>query len=201
MKKYLILLIILISLIIPSQAFALINAEIYGGYSFEGEAEIEDTDSASVSGLGYGARIHFYSNIAIIGYGVGGFAQKSPLEGEIKIDSDKEDFDFNRTNYGLDGFINLTIPMIPIHPYVRGGISIYETIETEYEVNGSTETETDKSYFQSYYGGFGLSLKVLPLPVLSVEIFAEYLYEYSILQESEGEFKGHRVNIGALARI
>lgn len=201
MKKYLIVLIILISLIIPTQAFALINGEIYGGYSFEGEAEIEDSDTFSVQGFGYGARLHFYNTFAIIGYGIGGFAQKSPLEGEIKIGSDKEDIDFNKTNYGIDGFVNLAIPLIPVHPYVRGGISIYETIETEFEVSGSTETETEKNYFQSYYGGFGLSFKVLPLPILSVEIFAEYLYEYSILQDSGGEFKGHRVNFGALARI
>ncbi|MBN1501646.1 MAG: hypothetical protein JW982_15920 [Spirochaetes bacterium] len=193
MKK-LIFTAILAVFLMPASVFALVNAEVYGGYSFAGE--ISDTDIDSVKGLGYGFRAHYYDEILILGYGIGGFAQYTPLKGEITILNNTEDVEFNKTVYGFDGFLTLNVPLLPLHPYVRGGFSIYDKTQIVYPSVDDTNVE----YFSSYYGGVGLSLGILPLPVLSVQIFAEYIYEYSALQDSS-EFTGHKVNIGALIRI
>ncbi len=185
---------LLVIFLLPVSAFALVNAEVYGGYSFAGE--ISEIDAESVQGFGYGFRAHFYNEFIIFGYGIGGFAQYSPLEGELKISGDMEPVDFNKTTYGLDGFLTLNVPLLPIHPYMRGGVSIYEKTDVIVDKN----SEENSEMFKSYYGGFGLSLGVLPLPVLSVQIFAEYLYEYSAL-EDDAKFTGHKVHLGALVRL
>lgn len=196
MKKIFLSALIILT-ILPSSVFALVNVEAYGGYTFGGE--ISEVDAESVKGFGFGFRAHYYDEIAIFGWGVGGYAQFSPLNYEMTVMGTDTEADYDRTTLGFDGFITLNIPLIPLHPYVRGGIAAYDKAVTEYTINGVKTTSTESDSFGMYYGGVGLSFSVLPLPILSVQVFGEYLYEYS---DVDGQtLKNHRVNIGAIVRI
>lgn len=195
--KRLIIAVIFFSILIPSSAFALVNVEAYGGYSFGGE--ISDVDAESVKGLGGGFRGHYYDEIAIIGWGAGLYAQFSPLEYDATIGGQDVTVAYDKTTYGVDGFITLNVPLIPLHPYLRAGMSIYDNAVDEYTLNGSKYSTNETEYFNMYYGGIGFSMTVLPLPVISVQVFAEYLYEYS--KSGDQTLKNHRINVGTAIRI
>jgi hypothetical protein len=179
--------------LVPSSAFAIFNAEIYGGYSLG--SNILDVSPESKTGFGYGLRAHYYSTVSVIGYGIGGFAQYSPLEYEYDTGGTTVSAAFDRASYGADLFLVVNIPLFPLHPYARGGSAVYDKVTTEYTLGGQNYKSSDDEYFGMYYGGLGLGLTVLPIPAIDVMVFLEYLYEYS------KDAKNNRINLGALVRL
>lgn len=189
MKKYLLALLVLsLITILPAKSYALVDAEIFGGYTFDGEVSGDNATGEDLSGPNYGFRAHFNNTIVLFDVGLGGFVQYSKLSFDIS----GSDQDVTRTSKGFDGYIKLNLPAIPLKPYVRAGWIIHD--KTEFE--DSTETEWNTGL---YYGA-GVAFSVLPLPVLSVQIYGEYIYNKGDVS-NDSEVVSHTINIGALASI
>jgi len=119
--------------------------------------------------------------------GIGGFYQKSPWE----YDSPVGTFDVTKTMYGVDAIAMLELPIL-IHPYIRAGIAINEKVE----IKTPSGTRSDEKKFNSYYFGLGVALTVFPF----VQVFGEYLYNYSNI-ENNGTLQSNSINIGARLNI
>lgn len=180
---------------VPAASYAIVDASIYGGYSFGGTLDL-DYDSGDLSGWEYGFLAHINTGIPyVFTIGIGGFYQYSPMEYEI---DDKEDA--TRKTYGLDGYFQIDLPFIIINPYIRGGIAIKDETEIEYEVGGTAEDMVKDKYFGSYYFGVGIGYTIFEAAILDLSIFGEYLYTTSKL-EDDVELNGHAVHLGVKLAI
>lgn len=185
-------------LLIPAVSFAIIDASVYGGYSFNGKLETAtSTTDADVKGKQYGVRAHINTGIPMV-FTVGGglFYQLAPLKYDVESTSD----DLTKKTYGFDAYAQLDLPFLPVYPYVRGGIAIQDKLEIGYQVNVGAggvekETKTYDEYFKSSYYGVGLAYSIYDLVVLDLQIFCEYLFTTS-KQEDDVKLKGHAVNLG-----
>ena len=189
---------VIVSLVIlffvPASSYAIVDASIYGGYSFSGTLDIGDK-SGDLDGWEYGFLAHVHTGIPyLFTIGVGGFYQYSPMEYEI---DDKEDA--TRKTYGLDGYFQIDLPFIVINPYIRGGIAIKDETEIENYSTSGEDMVKDK-YFGSYYFGIGIGYIIVDAAVLDVSIFGEYLYTTSKL-EDDVELKGNAVHFGVKLAI
>ena len=174
---------------VATPSYALIDGEVFGGYSFAGKfstpemAGVSGTD-VTVKGFGYGARAHFPDGFFIFTYGVGGYYQRKPLEYSIANQSAK----LINNNYGFDGYFRLDL--IPIvKPYLRAGLSIADYNNAQ---QGNTTVKMKTTYFNSYYTGIGVGFS-LPIPVVTLMIFGEYLYNHQIYS---GKLTGNTMNLG-----
>ena len=175
---------------VSTPSFALIDGEVYGGYNFAGKfsapamAGVTSKD-VKVSGFDYGARAHLTGGLLIVDYGLGGYFQRKPLEYSLS----SKTYELMNINYGFDGFIRLNLPVIPIKPYARAGLSIADYNEAK---QGNTTAKLDTKYFNSYYTGFGVGLS-LPIPVVLLMVYGEYLYNHQIYS---GKLTGNTFNVG-----
>ena len=184
----LILAIFTVLVFVPSASFAIVDLGVYGGYSFGGEIEVEN-ETYDVAGPEYGFIGHVNGTVIpmILSVGIGGFYQKSTLEYEYNNDT----IDLDKTMYGIDAIVMLELPIL-IHPYVRGGIAIKE--ELDFKVNG--EGVTYDETFSSYYVGLGAAFTIFPM----VQVFGEYLYNYST-QEEDSTMMTNSIHVGARLNI
>jgi hypothetical protein len=170
---------------VPS--FALVDGEVYGGLTLGGDYKLSGdgyNKTVNVNGWGYGARAHLTGGLIVVDYGIGGFYQQKPLD--AKIGSTK--FDVTNTSFGGDCFLRLGI--IPVvKPYVRAGLAFADYVESK--ASGVT-TKSNWKGFNSYYTGFGVGL-ALPIPVVTLMVFGEYLYNHQIYS---GKLTGNNINFG-----
>lgn len=167
---------------VPS--FALVDVEGYGGLTFAGKAASGTSETLKVSGWDYGARAHLTGGFIIVDYGVGGYYQQKPLDGKIG----STNFDVSNTSFGGDCFLRLSI--IPVvKPYVRAGLAFADYVETK--ADGGYKKSNWKG-FNSYYTGIGVGL-ALPIPVVTLMVFGEYLYNHQIYS---GKLTGNNINFG-----
>jgi hypothetical protein len=182
--------------ILPVKSFALVDAEIYGGYTFNGDVDDDaSAESDTPKGPSYGFRGHFTSSIIFIKIGLGGFMQYSQLDYDLELGNNTTSVSTDKTTYGLDGYAKLDLPLIPVKPYMRIGVALYDKIESD--ISGSTNSETE--HFNSFYYGIGLAFTVLPLPIVDVQLFGEYLYNKSSFDDTT--IICHNFNVGAQIAI
>ena len=179
----------IVMLLLPTASFAIVDIGAYGGYTFAGKIDQPGIDNADTNGWQYGFIGHLNGSVIpmILSMGVGGFYQKSPLSYTVA----GKDFDLTKTMYGVDAIAMLELPIL-IHPYVRAGIAINEKVE----IKTPCCTSSDEKKFNSYYGGLGVALTVFPF----VQVFGEYLYNYSNI-ENNGTLQSNSINIGARLNI
>lgn len=187
MKKLMFIVLAAVLIFFPVKSFALVDASLYGGYTFSGELKAPAfSTNPSLTGMAYGGRAHFTGAFIILDYGIGGFVQYSPLEYKFADRS----YNSKKTDYGIDAFVGVWI--IPlIEPYVRGGYSFYQKVDV-----GS---DSVAKWFPQYYYGAGLALK-LPLPVLKLQLFVEYLRSAADQKDSI-KLIGNTVNAGVTVGI
>ncbi|PKL39828.1 MAG: hypothetical protein CVV44_06295 [Spirochaetae bacterium HGW-Spirochaetae-1] len=165
-------------LLIPTASFAIVDVGAYGGYAFGTEIEGTNVDPA---GFEYGLDAHLnVTYLVILKLGVGAFYQGSVLKYGSSSDYDKKII-------GLDIYNQVDIPLFPIDPYVKFNTAIWEKVDTSSSYN-STE------FFKAYSIGGGLLFTILPLPVMKVQLFGEYLY--SIAKQDGQKATGHAVHLG-----
>ncbi|MGQ9842181.1 MAG: outer membrane beta-barrel protein [Spirochaetota bacterium] len=175
--------------LLPTASFAIVDVGGYGGYTFAGKIDNPTIDNADTNGWQYGFIGHLNGSVIpmILSMGLGGFYQKSPLSYTVA----GKDFDITKTMYGVDAMAMLELPIL-IHPYVRVGLSINEKVEIKTPLG----TWSDEKKFNSYYFGLGAAFTVFPF----VQVFGEYLYNYSKL-EDDGKLQSNSINVGARLNI
>lgn len=175
--------------LLPTTSFAIVDLGMYGGYTFAGKFDAPNISNADTNGWQYGFIGHLNGSVIpmILSMGIGGFFQRSPLSYTVA----GNDFDLTKTMYGIDAIAMLELPIL-IHPYARAGIAINEKVELKYP-GGSW---SDEKKFNSYYFGLGAAFTVFPF----VQVFGEYLYNYSKL-EDDATLKSNSINIGARLNI
>lgn len=172
---------------IPVSSFAWIDFGIYGGYSLSGYIE-SSSGRLETSGPEYGCMGHLtYSLPLLATVGVGGFYQYSDLS--YKVDSER--YDFQRSVLGVDAFMQIDLPQLPLKPYGRVAAGAVDKVKAEHY------DSTD--YLQNYSAGAGLAW-VQSIEAIKLNIFAEYIYVISIFK---GDKRGssHAVHIGTKVGI
>ncbi len=170
--------------LIPASSYAIVDIGVYGGYAFAGKLETQNF-SETTNGWEYGVLGHInHSFLGVLELGIGGYAQWAPM----KYSVGGKDYDIHKSTYGIDGIALLNLPVLPVMPFVRGGIGVYDKIKVDLPVG----TATDSKYFNNYYGGGGIAVSIFPL----LQVFGEYLYTYS-KQENNTTLKGNAVHLGA----
>ncbi len=153
--RYMLCVVLAAAILVPGRAFALLDLGLFGGYSFGNKIE-ENAATLKPSGGEYGLWAHYTKEVLILNLGIGGYFQQSFLkDGNI---------DYNRQAAGLDAFLQVDLPVVPIMPYIRVGTPIWD------HITGDRES-TD--YFHSAHIGAGLDFSI---PVIPINIFAEYLF-------------------------
>ena len=138
---------------VHQKSHALVDADLYGGYTFSGKLNGED-----VKGPVRGIAVHYNGSfLPTIKIGIGGFYQISELEYEIN----EEDREATRKTLGLD--LNLTADFPLIRPYGRFSWGVVDTFEDEGK-------KRDIELFKAW--GAGLGVQVSPVPFFSV--YGEY---------------------------
>jgi hypothetical protein len=151
--------------LIARPSFALIDGEIFGGYTYGGKLDA-GSENVNLSGWNYGIRGHLNRDFAVFKIGLGGYLQKSPLTFDLL----SQNYKYERTNIGSDLYIRLT-PFPLVKPYARLGISFVEYGTTK----GGGSSSSQWKYFNTYYVGGGIGL-MPPIPMIDIMVYAEYLY-------------------------
>ena len=185
MKNILKVLIITAGLVISFNvnSFALVDGAAWGGVIFNGE--VEGDSDATPMGWDYGAKAHYNFSVPFFEIGVGAYYEYSKIKTDIKF---AEIFDGSsaeaRKSIGLDANLILSIPLIPLNPYIRGTYAAWD------------QFAGDTKYFSAYGIGAGLELVIFPLP--SIRLFGEYMYDYS---DHDAYIKTHQANFGVKVSI
>jgi len=171
---------------VPSGAFALVDAALYGGYSFMGDIQIVDDEYDGVRGYQFGVFAHLNVNADLFLLGFGFATQKGDFSYEINgID---QEFQL-RSSWGPDVILMLNVSSTS-RPYVRAGFSIADSLRYDYGAEYKVKTR----YLNSGWWALGVGLKVAPLVV----IFAEF-QRYTTHLNEEHELVRNMVNAGIMA--
>ncbi len=187
-------LILALAAFVPATSYAIVDAGLYGGYSFSGKVDASSVATGkTTTGWEYGAIAHLnFDFLAIFNVGIGAFYQNAPL----KFDYAGETIKIDNVNIGPDVYLELDLPVIPIHPFVRGGVSAYNKTSIDFPSSLPAKDVTAKKYFGSYYFGLGAALTIFPF----IQIFGEYMYNYAN-QEKDVSLKTNAVHVGARLNI
>lgn len=191
--RYSLCLISLLAFFMPTSAFAIMNMEVFSGYTFGGKVgELETTRSAAGSNFGF--RFNALYRIPIADFGLGAFMQAAPLRYSINDDR----YELFKLSTGIDSFARYKNESWPVYPYVRYGLALYDKSETSLIDSGDiTITEFR---FKAYYLGGGISYPLVPMPVIDVHIFLEYLYDTSQIAD-DSYLRCNKFNIGVFMSI
>jgi hypothetical protein len=184
-----IVLVVSILAFVPATSYALFDIGIYGGYTFAGEvqSDISGQQNPEPTGLSYGAIAHFNTPIfPLLRLGIGLYTENSDLEFSIA----SEDYEFTRKTVGVDLYLQLDIPLVPLHPYAKFASGIWE------EVGGDLVAKDETEYFNTYRTGLGAALTFFPM----LQIFAEYQFLYT-RQVGDDTATGHGVALGLRLNI
>lgn len=160
-------------LLIPSTSFALVDANLMGGYSFQGKV---DGISGTQDGWDLGLTAHInFDLLVFLQFGIGASYDWSNL-----------DWADDRNQIGLDLYGQINIPFLPISPYVRFNTAVWD------KVSGAIDST---EYFKSYKFGGGILFTVLPIPkVFKLQLFGEYMYNFA--KAGSLDVKNHTVYLG-----
>ncbi|MDR3237753.1 MAG: hypothetical protein LBT84_04540, partial [Spirochaetia bacterium] len=117
----------------PASAFALVDLNLYGGYTVGGKWS--DYDHKYGTDFRYGGAVHLNSGfLAILKLGIGGYYQMSSVtygdDNGIPVGiGTGDEFTLDKTEFGIDAYAALDIPLIPISPYVKGGTAAWNKVE------------------------------------------------------------------------
>jgi len=185
-----ILIIFLFLIFINQTSYALVDLGVYGGYSFSGEIDTEGTgEQPDPTGFEYGVIGHYNSSLlAFFNYGVGAYYQYSDLSYEGTSNNQDVDTDYNKNIIGLDAYLELSLPLMPLHPYVKIASAIWE------ETGGDLE-RVENEWFNTYSTGFGVAFTFFPM----YQVFGEYQYSYSKMDGDKNI--GNAVHLGLRVNI
>lgn len=189
-SKALVILTILLS--IPAVSYAIVDASVFGGYSFAGKYEASGS-SSDTKGYQYGAYAHLNTGIpALFTVGLGGFYLIAPMT----LETTSGDIDATKKTVGIDVYAQIDLPVLPIFPYVRYGHAINEKLE----VKNSGGTTTYSKNFNSNYYGIGICKTLINAVKLDLQLFVEYL-RTSSKQEKDVKTTGNVINVGIKASL
>lgn len=182
-----------VSLLLPSSALALMNMEVFSGYTFGGSVgKLETTRSAAGSNFGF--RFNGLYRIPEADFGLGTYMQAAPLKYSI----DDRDYELFKLSMGIDTFARYKNDKLPVYPYIRYGLAIYDKSETKL-INSNDITITEFRFKASYYS-FGVSYPIVPMPVIDVHLFLEYMYDISQIGD-DSYLRCNRINVGMFMSI
>lgn len=163
MKKYIACCVfLLLPFVVPTGAYALVDAAVLGGYTFMGDIEVHDEEYDGITGYQYGVFAHLNMNTDFFLLGFGFYSQK----GAWSYDADGSDADFRlKSSWGPDIILMLNISSTS-RPYFRFGFSLVDSLEYDYGIDYKDKTR----FLNSGWWAFGVGLKVAPIVV----IFAEF---------------------------
>ncbi|HPA71715.1 MAG TPA: outer membrane beta-barrel protein [Spirochaetota bacterium] len=169
---------------IPASSYALVDFGAYGGYSY---ANLDTGGTQeNIKGWEYGAFGHLNTGLPMLfTIGLGGFYQVTNSTLEVN----SEDVDVTRTMYGLDAIFILELPLLPVNPFLRGGLAINEELEIG-------EGDPTEEKFKSYYVALGVGYSIFPM----TKIFAEYVFNYS-KQEDDSKVNSNAIHVGLMINI
>lgn len=181
-----IILVVSILAFIPATSYALFDIGVYGGYTFAGEvkSDVAGQSNPEPKGLSYGAIGHLNTAIfPLLRLGFGLYSENSNLDYSIL----NKDYEFTRKTVGIDLYLQLDIPMVPLHPYVKFASGVWE------KIGGDLVAKDETDYFNTYRTGIGAALTFFPF----LQLFAEYQYLYTRqVGEENDKADGHGVAVG-----
>jgi len=184
--------ILTILLSIPAASYAIVDASVFGGYSFLGEYK-DSGSSYDTKGYQYGAYAHLNTGIpALFTVGLGGFYTIAPMT----VETSYGDKDATKKTVGIDAYAQIDLPILPVFPYLRYGHAINEKLE----VKNSGSTTTYNENFKSYYYGIGICKTLINAVKLDLQLFVEYL-RTSSKQENDVKTTGNVINVGLKASL
>ena len=183
-KKFKIIIVLLgILVLTPSASYALIDLGLYGGYSFAGEIETTGT-KPEPKGFHGGFIGHVNQRLFLLfRAGLGLYAEYSSLEYSLAA----TDFTYTKRTLGVDLYLMLDIPLIPLDPYVKFATGIWEDV--------AGDLDSGSSFLNTYKTGIGLAFTFFPF----LQLTGEYQFEYTRKIESNNENyegTGHAVVLG-----
>ena len=176
---------LVLAALVPSGAFALVDAALQGGYTFHGDAEIVDDQFDGVRGYQYGVFAHLNVNTSLFMLGFGFATQK----GSFTYDADGTDAEFILgSSWGPDVIFMLNISSMT-RPYGRIGFSIMDTLKYDYGIEYKSKTR----FLNSGWWALGLGFKV----ATAVIIFAEF-QSYTTRMNEEHSLVRYMGNAGIM---
>ncbi|MCL1911378.1 MAG: hypothetical protein FWG13_04150 [Leptospirales bacterium] len=170
-----------------ASAFAIVDVNLYGGYTIGGKHQGRGVKFGDDNGH-WGLLAHINATLLkVFQFGVGPYYQSST----VTYGNPKNHWSADKKDIGIDGFAALDIPLIPLSPYLRGGTSAWNRVKYSY----GTETNS----FERYHAGGGVLLTILPLPLFKLQMFTEYIRFWG----KEGGLKSteHQLNVGLRGNI
>ncbi len=163
MKKYIACCVfLLLPFLVPTGAYALVDAGVLGGYTFMGDIEIHEEEYDGIRGYQFGVFAHLNVNTDLFMLGFGFYSQK----GMWTYDADGTDAEFKlKSSWGPDIIFMLNISSTS-RPYARIGFSVMDTLEYDYGIEYKDKTR----FLNTGWWALGVGLKISPLFV----IFAEF---------------------------
>lgn len=184
MKKVRIVVLLLgILAFVPATSYALFDIGVYGNYAYKGEikSDTPNVNNPDPTGFSYGVIGHYNQGIfPFIRSGIGLYSQYSKLS----FSTGSGDVEYGKKIVGIDLYLQLDIPLIPLHPYVKFASGIWE------DYTGDM-SQASAEYFNTYQTGGGVALTFFPF----LQFFGEYQYLYT-KSVDEDKAIGHAVAMG-----
>lgn len=150
MRKLKKLVLVLVLAALPSLTFPFttISAStfdfgVYGGYAKDKDTSASGSSIGLFGGVSYG--------ITFIRAGLHVFSDNTKLD------------EFNRTSMGISLRAQLALPIFPLEPYLKAGLSFMDV----FAVSGG---QVERDYFSTYLLGAGIEFNMIPF----VKPFVEY---------------------------
>ena len=194
MNKMKIVPIVCLLLFAPVAGFALFDINLYGGIPFAGQYD-DCNQKVFAQNSVWGTSAHVNTDVlaGLFQLGIGGFYQnsiatyKDPGAGTFG-----DDFTLKRKMLGIDGYVQLEIPLIPLSPYARVYTAAWNNVK------GDNLSNTDN--FKRHGVGAGFLVTLLPIPELfRLQLLTECSYEFG--KEDGLKFRQYYLTLGLRADI
>ncbi len=162
------------ALFAPVASFAIIDIGVYGGYTLVGNAVKPEVYNNAV-----GIIVHPSFTLAeVVTLGIGGYYQRSFDKKVVDYILYKRNKLVTKDSAGLDGYVQINIPKVNLHPYARFSTSIWDQMKGYRMRNYKNITASE--FFKTYSVGGGLAIPFASAPVIEkVNLYLEYLYNIS----------------------
>jgi hypothetical protein len=166
---------------IPASSYALVDAGVYGGYTFSGKTEGDADDTTGYKGPQFGAMAHLNMNNPLFVLGAGPYIEMAKYKNsDLDVNLDR--------SVGLDAWFGLNVIPV-ITPYVRVGLGLMD----KWTVKSDFGEDSQTNYLKTWYAAIGLSKSIVPL----VQVFGEFRYASSKLDGGD-KFNRSMANIGVM---
>lgn len=190
MKKIkLLLAIVAVFMIIPASSFAIVDFGVYGGYNLGGKSY-----KPVVYGPHLGVIVHPSFTLGeVVTLGLGAYYQRSYDVIPVTMFGYTKNRMTHKDSVGLDGYVQINIPKVNLHPYGRVSTSIWDQV-TGWRVQ-SYKNLTASEFFKTYAFGGGIAIPLASVPVLEkMNVYFEYLYTISKVKSTPK--KTHTLHAG-----